>query len=111
MLEKFKQATRPTIGVAVPAIKTLPPAPSSNLSTSRAGAYNTGISEAAIEQKGIEDGQVGLLDPETIGRENSHADACDHLAEGHEAATGVIGFELRGAVQVVDERLERAQPK
>ena len=111
MFEKFKRAMRPTTGAAVPALKALPPATSSNLSTSRAGAYNTGISEAAIEQKGIEDGQVGLLDPETLGRENSHPDACDHLAEGHEAATDIIGYDLRGAVQAVDESLERAQPK
>jgi hypothetical protein len=76
------------------------------MTTYRAGNYNTGISEQAVEQKATEDGEAGSLDPLHVGK-NSHPHAVDHLVEGHEAAVGVIGYDLRETVQSRDELLNR----
>lgn len=80
--------------------------PSPNVSTFRNGAYNTGISEQDIENKAIEDGQTGILDPAAVGV-NSHPHAIDALVHGHDAATGVIGFDTRDELQAVDALLEK----
>lgn len=93
--------------------KTPPPTsattPSPNLATYRSGSYNTGIPEQVVEQKAADDGKGAILDPNTVGTPNSHPHAADHLTEGHDAATGVIGHDLRRAVQAVDEYLARLQ--
>lgn len=75
------------------------------MSTHRGNAYNTGISEADVENKAHEDGQAGSLDPANVGM-NSHVHAADHLVAGQEAATSTIGHDVRDAIQVVDAELD-----
>lgn len=90
-----KAATRPSTAMST-----------STMTTYRGGTYNTGISEQAVEQKAIEDGEAGSLDPSNVGK-NSHPHGVDHLVEGHETATSVIGHDLQDAVQSSDEQLNR----
>ncbi|WP_024818148.1 hypothetical protein [Arthrobacter sp. 31Y] len=80
--------------------------PAPNVTTFRNGAYNTGISEQDIENKAIEDGHTGILDPATVGV-NSHPHAIDGLVEGHAAASGVISYDTRDELQAVDATLEK----
>jgi hypothetical protein len=80
----------------------------SPMTTHRGGTYNTGISEKAVEQKAIEDGQAGILDTSMVGK-NSHPHAVDQLVEGQDAATGVVAYDLRDTVQGAAEQLNRQQ--
>jgi hypothetical protein len=95
-------------GLLKPTPKAAPTPPtkrSPSLTTFRSGSYNTGISEQGVEQKAIEDGQGGVLDPAAVGV-NSHPHAIDGLVDGHDAATGVISHDTRGELQAVDAPLE-----
>lgn len=89
----------PQRAAAPPSVK------SPSLATSRSGAYNTGIPEADVERKAVEDGQAGVLDPTVVGV-NSYPHAVDGLADGHDAATGVIAHDARGDIDAVDSHLE-----
>ncbi|GAB2746948.1 hypothetical protein [Sinomonas soli] len=80
--------------------------PATALTTSRGGAYNTGIPEQDVEAKAHEDGTAGVLDPAVVGV-NSHPHAVEALVHGHEAATGVISHDARGGLQKVDADLEK----
>lgn len=91
---------------AAQAAFTPPTKQSPNVATFRDGLYNTGISEQDIEQKAIEDGQSGVLDPAVVGV-NSHPHAIDGLVYGHNAAASVIGYDTRDELQVVDGALEK----
>lgn len=88
------------------AVFTNPTRTSRSITTSRTGAYNTGISEQNGEDKANEDGAAGVLDPAVVGV-NSHPHAVDALVHGHGAATGVISYDARGDLQAVDSDLEK----
>lgn len=94
--------------MALPSAPT-PPAAAGRLATGRGEDYNTGLTALDVEKAATEDGQAGVLDPALVGQ-NSHMHAGDLLVGGHEAATSVIGHQLRYGVLGVVDRLNAEQP-